>query len=91
MATGQRDSNPDAKLDLETIARQFHERQLKSPLLSTAELIHEDAEMRLVVSDRVTLYGRDQIIARLLDAREQMIYSANVDHCEVLDEDTLLV
>jgi hypothetical protein len=35
--------------------------------------------------------GRDQIIDSLDSARHRMIYSAEVDRCEALDPDTLLL
>lgn len=76
---------------MEAIARRFHERQLQAPIDSIAELIHEDAEMALVVSDLAPLYGRGQVLAKLGEAREAMIYRATVDRCEALDETTLLL
>jgi hypothetical protein len=74
---------------LEEIARRFHERQLEEPPERLAKLIHEDAEMALVVNDFRPVRGRDQIIASLADARHQMIYSAEIEHCEALDPTTL--
>ena len=75
----------------EAVARRFHERQLKEPIEDIAALIHEDAEMRLVVSDLAPLRGHTQILSRLTEAREQMVYSATVDRCEFLDQDTLML
>jgi hypothetical protein len=76
---------------LEAIARRFHERQLEEPPERLAKLIHEDAEMMLVVNDFRPVRGRDQIIASLADARHRMIYSADVDRCEALAPTTLLL
>ena len=89
----QRDPRREAipESEMESIARRFHERQLQAPIESMAALIHADAEMALVVSELEPLYGRDQVLARLSQAREAMIYSATVDRCEVLDEATLLL
>ncbi|MGE5272212.1 MAG: hypothetical protein ACM3QU_00340 [Verrucomicrobiota bacterium] len=76
---------------LEAIARRFHERQLEEPPERVAKLIHEDAEMALVINDFRPVRGRDRIIASLADARHQMIYSAEIERCEALDSTTLLL
>lgn len=84
-------TNQEATHPLEAIARSFHERQLEEPPARLAELIHAEAEMTLVVNDFRPVRGRDQIIASLTDARHRMIYSAEVERCEVLDPTTLLL
>jgi hypothetical protein len=76
---------------LESIARRFHERQLEEPLERVVRLIHEDAEMTLVVNDFRPLCGRDRIIEALGVARDRMIYSAEIERCEALDPTTLLL
>jgi hypothetical protein len=76
---------------LEAIARRFHERQLEELPGRLAELIHEEAEMALVVNDFRPVRGRDRIIASLADARHRMIYSAEIERCEALDPTTLLL
>jgi hypothetical protein len=78
-------------VELEELARTFHERQLDEPLERLAELIHEDAEMALVVNEFRPVRGRDRIIESLSDARHRMIYSATVDGCESLDAATVLL
>ena len=78
-------------LELENIARRFHERQLEEPLDRLAELIHEDAEMTLVINEFRPVRGREEILASLAGARQRMIYSAEVERCEVLDSATLLL
>ena len=89
----QRDPRREAvpESEMESISRRFHERQLQAPIETMAELIHEDAQMSLVVSDLEPLHGRDQVLARLSRAREAMIYSATVDRCELLDDAALLL
>lgn len=85
------EQEPSDQEHMESIARRFHERQLKAPLTSIATLIHEDAEMALVVSDLATLRGRAEILSRLSDVREAMVYSATVERCEGVGPDTLLL
>lgn len=76
---------------IEAIARRFHERQLEDPPEQIAALIHPGAEMALVVNEFRSTLGRDQIVALLDDARHRMIYSAEVERCERIDESTLLL
>ena len=75
----------------ERLARRFHERQLEDALEQIGLLIHEDAEMTLVVNGLKPLCGREVIVTSLSGVRESMIYSAEVKSCEWLDEDTLLL
>jgi hypothetical protein len=51
--------------DLEKRARRFHERQFEEPLDRFRALIHEDAEMTLVINNFQPVRGRDQIMASL--------------------------
>ena len=78
-------------VELEQVARRFHERQFEEPLDRLAKLIHEDAEMSLVINDFRPVRGRDEIVASLSDARERLWYSAEVEQCEALDSATLLL
>ena len=76
---------------LEAIARRFHERELEEPLERLAKLIHPDAEMALVLNDFRPVRGRDQIMEVIAQARHRMIYSAEIEACEVLAPATLLL
>jgi hypothetical protein len=76
---------------LEAIARRFHERELEEPLECLAKLIHPDAEMALVLNDFRPVRGRDQIMEVIAQARHRMIYSAEIEACEVLAPATLLL
>jgi hypothetical protein len=78
-------------VELEELARTFHERQLDEPSERWFGLIHEDAEMTLVVNGFQPLRGRDHIIDSLENARQRMIYSAEVEDCESLDPATLFL
>jgi hypothetical protein len=91
LVEGQAESEAGQMRLLESIARRFHERQLEEPLERTALLIHEDAEMALVINDFQPVCGRDQIIQALAVARNRMIYSAEIERCEALDPTTLLL
>jgi ketosteroid isomerase-like protein len=76
---------------MEETARRFHERQLDDPPERIAALMCEDAEMKLLVHHLKPLRGRQAIMSALAEGREADLYSAEVDRCEQLDEDTLLV
>jgi hypothetical protein len=69
-AVSAAEARPPAVI-LEPIARRFHERQLEEPLERMAQLIHEDAEMALVINDFRPVGGRDQMIAALAVARTE--------------------
>ena len=47
--------------------------------------------MALVVNDFRSVQGRDRIVALLGEVRHRMIYSAEVEKCEWIDETTLLL
>jgi len=82
---------PGAPSALELAARRFHEHQIDEPLERLAELISEDAEMRLLVAHLRPLHGKHAIMGALEEGREAEMYSAKVERCELLDEETLLV
>jgi hypothetical protein len=77
--------------DLEATACRFHERQLEDKSHRIAALIHEDAEMVLLSNRLQPLRGRQRIMAALARGREAEIYHAEVERCELLDDDVLLV
>jgi hypothetical protein len=77
--------------DLEATARRFHERQLEDRPYRIAALIHEDAEMTLLANYLRTLRGRRAIMAALARGRDAEIYQAEVEQCELLTPDILLV
>jgi hypothetical protein len=77
---------------LENVARRFHERQLEDAPESIAALIHDSAEMILLVNHLQPLRGRLEIVASLeRQDRERELYSATVESFEWLDEATVLV
>jgi hypothetical protein len=77
--------------DLEATARRFHERQLEDRPDRIAALIHEDAEMTLLANYLRTLRGRRAIMAALARGRDAEIYQAEVEQCELLSDDILLI
>jgi hypothetical protein len=77
--------------DLADIAHRFHERELEDPPDRIAALIHEDAEMTLFANYLRTLRGRRLIMAALARGRDAEIYQAEVEHCELVGPDILLV
>jgi len=85
------DGIPGAPSALEIAARRFHEHQIDEPLERIAELISEDAEMRLLVAHLRLLRGKHAIMGALEEGREAEMYSAKVEWCEPLDDETLLV
>jgi hypothetical protein len=76
---------------IEVAARRFHEHQLDDPPEQVAQLIHEDAEMRLLVAHRRPLRGKRTIMEALEEGRAAELYSATVERTELLDENTVLV
>ena len=82
---------PAAPSALELAARRFHEHQIDGPLERIAELISEDAEMKLLVAHLRPLRGKHAIMAALEEGREAEMYAAKVDRCELLDDETLPV
>ena len=85
------EETPAAPSALELAGRRFHEHQIDEPLERIAELISEDAEMKLLVAHLRLLRGKHAIMAALEEGREAEMYAAKVDRCELLDEETLLV
>ena len=77
--------------ELKATARRFHERQLEDRADRIAALIHEDAEMTLLANYLRTMRGRRAIMAALARGRDAEIYQAEVEQCELLSDDILLV
>jgi hypothetical protein len=77
--------------DLAAAARRFHERELEDPPDRIAALIHEDAEMTLFANHLRPLRGRRTIMAGLARGRDAEIYQAEVERCELLGDNVLLV
>jgi hypothetical protein len=77
--------------ELEATARRFHERELEDRADRIAALIHEDAEMTLLANHLRTIRGRRAIMAALARGRDAEIYQAEVEQCELLSDDILLV
>ena len=76
---------------LERVARHFHEHQTHDPPTRLAALIHEDAEMTLLVNHLRPLRGRQAITIALERGREADYHSAQVERVEWLDDATLLL
>jgi len=70
--------------------RAMHEHEGGAPLGDVAELIHPEAEMRLLVSFNRPLYGRDAVVEALERGRQAAIYRAQVERFEWLDDETVL-
>jgi hypothetical protein len=81
---------PDLSI-LESVARRFHEHQLRAPLEELAELMHEDAVMALFVNHLRPVSGRSNILGAVGGGRASDAYRAAVRSCEWLDAETLLV
>jgi hypothetical protein len=85
------EATPTPPTLIELAGRRFHEHQLDDPPEQIAELIREDAEMKLLVAHLRPLRGKHAIMAALAEGREAEMYTAKVERCELLDEETLLV
>jgi hypothetical protein len=85
------EATPTPPTWIELAGRRFHEHQLDDPPEQIAELIREDAEMKLLVAHLRPLRGKHAIMAALAEGREAEMYTAKVERCELLDEETLLV
>jgi hypothetical protein len=77
--------------DLAASARVFHESDHSAERDRLASLIHEDAEMSLVMTHFRPVQGRAAIMDALYEERESVLYDATVESLEWLDPDTLLV
>jgi len=75
----------------EEILRAMHEhRRTTDPIDRIAELLHPEAEMRLLVSFGKPLHGRATVVKTLEHARQSAVYLAEVRGFEWLDEQTSL-
>jgi hypothetical protein len=70
--------------------RAMHEHEGGAPLGDVADLIHPEAEMRLLVSFNRPLRGRDAVVEALERGRQAAIYRAQVERFEWLDDETVL-
>jgi len=68
----------------------MHEHQGGAPLGDVADLIHPQAEMRLLVSFNRVLHGREAIVEALERGRQAAIFRAQVERFEWLDDTTAL-
>ena len=76
---------------METVARRFHEHQTQDPLSYLAELVHEDAEMTLLINHLQPLRGRQAIMAALERGREADYHRAHIERDEWLDDSVLFL
>jgi hypothetical protein len=74
----------------ESRLRAFHELATDLPLKLFESLIHQDAEMTLLVSYGGLLQGREAITQALETGREGAMYRASVTRFEWLDDQTVL-
>src|SRR5713101_1092679 len=81
--------HPD-RAAVETMLRTMHEHQADAPIDELSDLIHPDAEMRLLVSFGRPLVGRTAVLTALERGREAHMFRANVLRFEWLDETTVL-
>jgi hypothetical protein len=77
--------------DLEAVARLFHESDDTADRDQLAALIHEEAEMSLVMTHFRAVRGRQAILEALYEERESALYDATVESHERLGPDTLIV
>jgi hypothetical protein len=74
----------------EAMLRAMHDHSIDEEISQVAALIHEHAEMRLLVSHGGLLSGRAAIVAALETGWEAATFRAHVDRFEWLDEHTAL-
>jgi hypothetical protein len=74
----------------EAMLRAMHEHPGGSSTADISDLIHPDAEMRLLVSFNRVLNGRAAVVEALEHGRQAAIFRAHVERFEWLDEETSL-
>jgi hypothetical protein len=74
----------------EAMLRAMHEHEGGAPLGQVTDLIHPEAEMRLLVSFNRPLRGREAVVEALERGRQAAIYRAQVERFEWLDDQTVL-
>ncbi len=74
----------------ETLLRAMHEHTTDDWIGRVAQVIHPDAEMRLLVSHGRLLLGRDAVVEALTRGWEADTFRAQVERFEWLDEQTSL-
>jgi len=77
--------------NLAALARLFHESDETADRDRLAGLIHEDAEMTLVMTHFRPVKGRPAIMEALYEERESALYGASVEWYEWLDDETLFL
>ena len=76
---------------MEAAAHRFHEHQVQDPLSHLAGLVHEDAEMTLLINHLQPLRGRQAITAALERGREADYHRAHIERHEWLDDNVLFL
>jgi hypothetical protein len=76
---------------MEAAARRFHEHQTQDPLSHLAELVHEDAEMTLLINHLQPLRGRQAIMVALERGREADYHRAHIERAEWLADGVLFL
>lgn len=80
-----------SKIVMEAAARRFHEHQTQDPLSSLADLVHDDAEMTLLINHLEPLRGRQAIMAALERGREADYHRAHIERVEWLDDNVVFL
>jgi hypothetical protein len=68
----------------------MHEHTTEDAISAIASLIHEEAEMRLLVSHGRLVHGRDAVVEALTQGWAADTFRAHVDRFEWLDDQTSL-
>jgi hypothetical protein len=81
----------DSRSVLEAAARRFHEYQTQDPLTRLGDLVHDEADMTLVINHFQPLHGRQAIMVALERGREADYHRAHVERTEWLDDYVLFI
>ena len=79
------------RLAAEELLRTFHESQWTERQEVVFHLVHEDAEMRLLASNRELVHGREALARVLSQGKAARRFEARVTSCDWLDERTAIV
>ena len=80
-----------SKRVMEAAARRFHEHQTQDPLSHLADLVHDDADMTLLINHLQPIHGREAIVAALERGREADYHRAHIERIEWLDDNVLFL
>jgi hypothetical protein len=80
-----------SKNAIEAAVRRFHEHQTQDPLSHLADLVHEEAQMTLLINHLEPLRGRQAIVAALERGREADYHRAHIERVEWLDDGVLFL